>query len=331
MSTKEQLTAYLYRNKDRFVSSEELLRALNISRATLWSSIRSLRKSGIEIVSAPAGGYRLSPECDLYSPVAIGANLCGAAREYHIDMRHTLASTNQTLKEMAKNGAPHGTVLIAQKQTAGHGRKARSFFSPGETGIYMSILVRPALSPSDALTLTTASAVAVVDTIRDLTGRQASIKWVNDVYMNEKKVCGILTEAALTPDGQCLDYAIVGIGINVLFPKEGFPAELRDVATSIYPPDTPPQYKRTEVVTTLLNHLADNLSRSTAVDILHAYRAASFLPGRTVTVVDELDRSRVATVVDVDEHYRLVIRNTDGSVEALDSGEVSIRPLKETF
>ena len=331
MTTKEQLTAYLYRNKDRFVGSDELLRALDISRATLWSSLRSLRKSGIDIINAPEGGYRLSPECDLYSPVAIGAGLCGAALEYRIDMRHTLASTNQTLKEMAKNGAPHGTVLIAQQQTAGHGRKARSFFSPGETGIYMSILVRPALSPSDALTLTTASAVAVVDTIRTLTGRQAFIKWVNDVYMNEKKVCGILTEAALTPDGQRLDYAVVGIGINVLYPKEGFPADIRDVATSVYSPDTPPQYKRTEIVTALLNRLADVLARSTDSDILHAYRAASFLPGRTVNVVDELDHTRVATVVDIDERYRLVIRNTDGSVEALDSGEVSIRPLKETF
>ena len=331
MEKKELLITYLYRNRDRFVGSEELQREIGLSRASLWNALRTLRKDGFAILSASGIGYRLSPDCDVYTPEAIRAGLCDAASAYQIDMRHTLASTNQALKEMAQHGAPAGTVLIAQRQTAGHGRKARSFFSPGETGIYMSILVRPALSPQSALTLTTAAAVAVVEAIREQTGYKASIKWVNDIYMNEKKVCGILTEAAITPDGTRLEYAIVGIGINVLRPKEGFPSEICDVAASIYPPDTPPAGKRTAMVSCLLNRLAHLLPHSTAPEVLRAYRAASFLPGRTVNVVRENGEERTVTVLDIDDAYRLVVRNTDGTVEALDSGEVSIRPLKETF
>lgn len=144
----------------------------------------------------------------------------------------TITSTNTELKKLGEEGAPEGTVLVANEQTAGKGRQGRSFYSPKDTGIYMSILLRPGEAGVDALFITTAAGIAVAEAIREVSGIPAGIKWVNDVYINDKKVCGILAEASLTEKAE-LKYVVLGIGINVSTKDEDFPEEIGGVASSI--------------------------------------------------------------------------------------------------
>ena len=323
MQTKQQILLYLDRNRHRFVPGEELCRELGILRPALWSCVRALRASGHPINVEHGQGYRLDESCELYESAALQARLASAASQYAITVIPSLPSTNTALKEMAKNGAPTGTVLIANKQSSGYGRKDRSFFSPNG-GIYMSILLRPDLAPSDALTLTTTAAVAVVDVIRDIVKENAQIKWVNDIYLHGKKVCGILTEAALTPDGK-LDYAVLGIGINVFAPKGGFPKAIHNIAGALYPAEIEERGQRSALVIALLERLAELLPKSTSPALHAAYCRASLLPGRMVTVLREDAPEEDAVVLGIDEQYRLIVRYADGHEESLFTGEVSVR------
>lgn len=323
MQKKDALLLYLDQNRDRYVSGEELTEQLSISRTALWQMLRSLRVAGYTVLSEHGQGYRLADDCEVYTAPALQARLSECAIPFTVDIRRSLPSTNLTLREMAEAGAPHGSVLIATQQTSGYGRKQRSFFSQG--GIYMSLLLRPQLRAAEALTLTTTTAVAVVDAIREVTGREAGIKWVNDVYLGDKKVCGILTESTLTPEGN-IDYAIIGIGINVFSPRGGFPAELRHIAGSISSEYQTPATLRSDLAAALLNRLGALLPISNSPQIHAAYCRASFLPGRTVTVLREDGSKDIAAVVGIDEQYRLLVRYPNARCEALLSGEVSIRP-----
>ena len=321
--TKQQLLLYLDQNRQRFVSGEELCNQLKMTRAVLWTSVRALRSAGYRIEVKHGEGYHLDDGCELYESAALQARLTGAATDYTITVLPTIPSTNAALKEMAKNGAPTGTVLIANRQNSGYGRKDRSFFSPNG-GIYMSILLRPDLAASDALTLTTTAAVAVADVIRQQTQQEAQIKWVNDVYLEGKKVCGILTEAALTPDGR-LDYAILGIGVNLFTPQNGFPKNISHIAGSVYPRGTEQKCQRSAFVVALLQRLSELLPQCTTSAMHAAYCRASFLPGRMVTVLREDAPDADAVVLGIDHQYRLQVRYADGRIESLFTGEVSVR------
>lgn len=325
MASKEDLLVYLDQHRDRFVGGDELMKQLSISRAALWKAIRSLRTAGYPILSEHGLGYRLDEQYELYTAAALQARLSGAAASYTLDVRPTLASTNITLRAMAQAGAPNGTVLIANKQSAGYGRLQRSFFSP-TGGIYMSLLIRGENNPTALLNVTTTAAVAVVDTVKTLTGQDAGIKWVNDVYLNEKKICGILCEAAWTPDGKP-EYLILGIGINVFTPISGFPPEIRDIAGAVYPSDVKVARQRSDFVVALLQRLAELLPCSTSPAVHAAYCKACFLPGRTVSVVRVDGSCEDAVVLGIDEQYRLLVRYSGGRTEALFSGEVTIRPF----
>lgn len=323
MLEKEDLLLYLDQNRERCVCSEELMSRFSLTRASLWHLLRSLRSSGYRILSEHGAGYRLAPECELYTTRALQARLAPHASNLRLDVRTTLASTNLTLREMAQNGAPSNTVLIANQQSGGYGRFQRAFFSPNG-GIYMSLLVRPQLQAQDALTLTTTAAVCVVEAIREVSGMQASIKWVNDIYLRNKKVCGILTESSLRPDGS-LAYAIIGIGINVFTPRSGFPKNIRSIAGSVYPEGTENIGQRSELLVSLLNHLAAHLPQCTSLAMHTAYCRASMLPGHTVTVHHVSGAVQNAVVLGIDEQYRLLVRYADGTTDALCSGEVSVR------
>ena len=323
MQPREDLLLYLDCNRDRYVSTDELMTRFSLTRTELWHHLRSLRSGGYRILSEHGEGYRLADECELYTSHALQARLKGAATEYTLDVRPSMPSTNAALREMAKDGAPHGTVLIANKQSAGYGRKQRVFFSPNG-GIYMSLLLRPGLDAASALKLTTTAAVAVVDVIRDLTGQNAQIKWVNDIYLNEKKVCGILTESALRPDGT-LEYAVLGIGINIYTPKMGFPKNIRAIAGAVYPENTTLCGQRSAFLIALLERLAALLPECCSPSVHAAYCQFSYLLGRTVNVIRDDGHEEMAAVYGIDDQYRLLVRYPDGRCEALFSGEVSVR------
>lgn len=242
---------------------------------------------------------------------------------FAITVEPQVTSTNTLLRAAAEDNAPEGTVLVAASQTAGRGRTGHSFWSPADTGVYFSVLLRPRTAADKALTLTAASAVAVARSIEAVCGKQADIQWVNDVYCANKKVCGILTESRLDTQSGGLLYAIVGVGINVAPPAEGFPEELRARAGSVL--TAPPcEDMRSRLVAAFLNEFWPLYTADSNVSFLMEYRQRCLRLGRAVRVLCGTE-NRPAEVLDVTDTLALRVRFEDGAVRELTSGEVSIR------
>ena len=254
------------------------------------------------------------------------------ASGFDIRLEDCVSSTNTVLKELAAKEAESGigalrtpadapwTVLIADRQTAGRGRMGRSFESPAGTGIYLSVLFRQALPAEGALAITTAAAVAACRAIEECTDEEPSIKWVNDVWVRGKKVCGILTEGSADPSAGLLRWAVMGIGFNVYEPQNGFSDAVKDVAGIISP--KPRENLRNRLSGAFLRHLESLLRCGGYSD---EYKRRSFIPGSMINVIRG-GVFRPALALDIDDRCRLLVRYEDGSTEALSSGEVSIRP-----
>lgn len=246
------------------------------------------------------------------------------ASELTVEFMHCVSSTNSLLKQKAAAGAPHGLVLAAAEQTEGRGRMGRNFFSPNETGVYFSILLRPDLSPPDSLLITTSAAVAAARVLEKFSGKPAQIKWVNDIYIDGKKVCGILTEAAIAPDGSRLSYAVLGIGINLTSPKHGFPADISNRAGFLLPDCT--NEIRPIIVAEIVNEFYSMYIDLQKREFINEYRTRSMLNGMDVNVIKS-DRTLPATALYVTEDLSLAVQYENGDIEYLSSGDVSIRHL----
>ena len=234
-----------------------------------------------------------------------------------------LDSTNRYLKELAAGGAPEGTVIIANRQSAGRGRLGRSFFSPEEKGIYMSILLCPDISLERAVLITSMAAVAVANAIESICGIETKIKWVNDIFIHNKKACGILTEAGIHAEKGTLDYAVLGIGINV--GSMEFPEELREIATSVSN-ECGFEVSKEELIDEVLREL--ELWYPTLWDgsFLAESKKRSLILGKEIRVMEEThpEGGYFAKAVDINGLGNLLIEK-DGAIQVLNSGEVSIR------
>lgn len=235
-------------------------------------------------------------------------------------------STNTHLMALAAGGADEGLVVIADRQTAGRGRRGRSFQSTEGLGLYLSVLVRPDLPAIDVPELTAWTAVAVCNGIEAACGKRPQVKWINDIIADGRKLGGILTELALKPDGT-LSHVVIGIGINVHHSREDFDPELRDMATSLT------RWLGQEIGRdTLARHVIaalDEMYRHFPHDrteYLSRYRADCVTLGQTVRVLTG-DRAVPAAAEDIDDRFCLLVRYADGSTAALDSGEVSVRGM----
>lgn len=237
----------------------------------------------------------------------------------------SLTSTNDLVRVRAAAGEDAGLVVIADRQTAGRGRMGRTFFSPPGCGLYLSLLLRPRLPAADALMLTTAAAVAVSDAIEAVSGIACGIKWVNDLYVGGRKVCGILAESGLRADGR-LDWAVIGIGVNVRAPAGGFPAELRDIAGSLLPADAPDL--RPALTDAILDRLEAATDALPSRVHLAAYRERLILVGRRVRLSDT---GACGVAEGIDDDCRLLVRLDDGRLRALSFGEASVLPEQNGF
>lgn len=265
----------------------------------------------------------MTMEKDILTEARVRKYLPAALPLTAITVVDEIPSTNTALCSLAREGAPHGTVLIAASQSAGRGRRGRSFFSPDGTGLYISVLLRPMIAAERAVRITTAAAVAAADAIADTVGAEAQIKWVNDLFLEGKKVAGILTESALGTDGN-LAYAVLGIGINVAPPAGGFPAEIADIAGAILP--VPIEDGRARLAASFLTHFFRRYEEI-ADDVpayMEEYRRRCFVIGQRVEVIRGEERY-CATALCVDDDAGLVVRRDDGTKETLSSGEISVR------
>lgn len=318
----ETVLKILAENRGQFVSGQTLARQAGVTRAAVWKSIQALQSRGFAVTAAPRCGYRLEPEDDTLSALGIQQYLQGEALRLNLQTVDCTASTNSDLKLLAQQGAPAGTVLVAGQQTGGRGRRGRSFFSPPGTGVYISLLLRPQLQMQQAVLFTTAAAVAVCRAVEKLTGQTPQIKWVNDVFINGKKVCGILTEAAADLETGMVEYAVLGLGLNVTEPVGGFPPEVARVAGSIF--KEPQGNAKNRLTAEVLNQLSNLLQNPAGPDIYSDYKSRQLLLGRKVTF-EQNGVQQTATAVDVARDYGLVVQLPNGQQRVLSSGEVSCK------
>lgn len=239
----------------------------------------------------------------------------------------TIDSTNTRAKELAAQGAPHGTVLIADQQTGGRGRLGRSFHSPAGTGIYLSLILRPNCAPSDLMHLTCAVAVAACDAVEAVCGIRPGIKWTNDLVYGRKKLAGILTELGLSPTGT-VSYAVLGIGINCNQTELDFPLELREMAGSLHSV-TGAELDRAQVAAALLDALyrMDQALLTDRSGIMDLYRKDCITLGKEISLVKADGSVRHGTAMDIDEAGGLMVSFADGTQETVTSGEVSVRGM----
>ncbi len=226
---KEEILRILKENSESYVSGQQLSERLGVSRTAIWKHINGLKEEGYGLESVTNRGYRLVEIPDIVSECEIGSGLETEFMAQHVEVYETLDSTNIRAKQLAEQGAPEGTLIVAQQQTQGKGRRGRGWTCEKGLDIYMSVILRPALAPMDTPMLTLVAAMAVVEAIRQQSGVPAAIKWPNDIVVDGKKICGILTEMSSETD--YVHYAVVGIGINTN--RQSFPPEIAQVAASL--------------------------------------------------------------------------------------------------
>lgn len=326
MSTKNRILELLELQRGESVSGERLAELLGVSRNAVWKAVKELKKDGYDIAAVTNRGYCLSGGNDILSVPGISAFLSEKCLPYagRIRIYDTLESTNKTAKQMAASGAEHGTVVIANCQTMGRGRRSHGFFSPPGCGLYLSVILRPgATGLSSPALVTELAAVSVCEAIEAVSPRTARIKWVNDVFIDGKKACGILTEAVTDLESGGVEWLVLGIGINVCTRTEDFPQELKDVAVSVFPDG-----KRDGVRNRLSAELINRLLGAGAVSgpgIIEKYKKRLMTLGEEVTVVKDGAESR-AKAVDLDGAGRLIVRYGDGTAACLSPGEAHVHP-----
>ena len=316
---KRELIALL--QSGEYVSGAELGARLGVTRAAVSKAVAALKKEGYGIESVPNRGHRLVSEPDRLDRAAILAALGDHPWAGTVEVLDVVDSTNNYLKHLGAAGAPHGTVAVADCQTGGRGRLGRSFDSAAGAGVYLSVLLRPACPPRSLMTLTAQAAVAARRAIRTVTGAEAGIKWVNDLVLNGKKLCGILTELSLEAESGLVSYAVVGVGINCNRSADSFPPALRETAGSLLS-ETGQREDRNALAAALIREL----SALPTLDWQAEYRAACMNLGKDVQILAPGQPPRTGVALDVGPEAELIVQ-TENGVEAVRSGEVSVRGL----
>lgn len=225
---KEEILRLL-RSADGYISGQELCNRFGVSRTAVWKAINQLKEAGYEIEAQQNKGYRLMAAPDLMTEAEIKSLMHTEWVAKEVLYFDTIDSTNTKAQELAEKGYPSGTLVVADKQESGKGRRGRSWVSPSGTGIFMTLMIKPDINPNNASMLTLVAALAVAKAITSVTGEEAMIKWPNDIVVNSKKVCGILTE--MNAQFDYINHIVVGIGINVH--NESFPEEISQMASSL--------------------------------------------------------------------------------------------------
>lgn len=319
---KNKILRVLEANRGSYVSGESLAETFGVSRAAVWKSVSSLRKEGHRISASTNKGYKLECSSDILTAQGIIAHLKEDSPVSNVICLDEIDSTNNYAKKLAVNGQSHGTLIAANRQTAGRGRYGHSFESPAGTGLYMSLILRPETDTAKFQMITIADAVAVCLAVEELypaSRGTLGIKWVNDVFMNGRKICGILTEAVTGFESGEIESVVTGIGINVSTKK--FSASASTVAGAIFT-EGEPAFGRDELCARVAEYVmafAENLDDPT---ILREYRERSVLTGREISYMKGETRM-TGHVLGIDDEGGLVVRDEKGNTETLRSGEVS--------
>lgn len=308
-----------------YLSGQQLCGMLGVSRTAVWKAVGELREEGYVIEAVRNRGYRLVEGADVITQAELASMLhtqwIGTRLEYFDETD----STNIRARKLAEEGAPHGTLVVADRQTAGKGRRGKSWVSPAGTGIWMSMVLRPVMSPMSASMLTLIAGLAVVRGVKESTGFEAMIKWPNDAVLNGKKICGILTE--MSTEVECIRYVIPGIGINVNI--DDFPEEIRATATSLKL-EAGRSIKRSLVIAAVADsfeYYYDIFMKTCdMLGLRDDYNKALVNLNREVLVLDPRGQYK-GKALGIDNEGSLLVRREDGNISAVISGEVSVRGI----
>ncbi len=310
----------------KFVSGEGIAEKLDVSRTAIWKHIQSLRKRGYKISSSERLGYKLDDTPDLMLPEIIqyGLRTKIIGADSRIVYKNSVESTNELAKKLAYDGAADGTIVIAEEQTGGKGRLARNFFSPKEKGLWFSVILRPQCLPKDAPKFTLMAAVAVARAMEKFNLR-AGIKWPNDILFDGKKLVGILTE--MSAEIGHVNYIVIGIGINVNVRREEFPADIREIATSLSEM-AGKNLNRVEFFRAVLEELDKLYIENNFDEVFKIWRKYNITLGEKVTVLSaESGEIFTGLAVDIDAEGALIV-DSGGEKKIVYAGDVSIRPAK---
>lgn len=324
MPVKDDVIAHLKSHVDEYVSGEAMAQELGVSRAAVWKGIQSLQQAGYPITAVRNRGYRLEHGFDILDENAIHASMTKSiAKATTLEVRPKTGSTNNDMRLLASNGAREYSVIVAGQQTNGKGRRGRVFYSLGDIGVYLSILLRPRMEMQESTLITCAAAVAVCRSLEKVCKVHPHIKWVNDVYIGDRKVCGILTEGVSDLETGRLTFAIVGIGVNVYEPEGGFPDEIGKVAGAVM--HERQSDLRNKLAASIITEFIKLYKAGNQDAFVAEYRERSFLPGRKIAVMNGSKLGKPATAIAIQDDLSLLVRYDDGSQDSLKSGEVSIR------
>ncbi len=322
---KLKILKTLKSHKDEYISGEELSHKLGVTRTAVWKNINTLRKEGYIIDSSSRKGYKLVSTPGIFSAEEIQMDLPTEILGNKIVYKDTVTSTNTIAKDMAVKGEPEGTVIIGNHQTAGKGRLGRTWVSPSGTGIWMSVILRPDIVPTQAPFITILAALAVARSIEQVAEIKPGIKWPNDIVLNKKKVCGILTE--MSAEIERVNHIVVGIGINVNIDAEQYPEKLRNSATSIKIV-TGKKIDRKQLVQRILENFEAIYiqSQTERESLLEQYRNYSLTLDHQVKVIWQ-NRETEGKAIEITEDGELLVETNNGKVIKVFSGEVSVRGL----
>ena len=312
MNLKEYVLYRLQQESGDYVSGQELAESSGKSRAAVWKAIKALQKEGYGISAVTNRGYALTEDNDL-----ISENRIASAMEHRVKIYYypQVDSTNTQARRLIDGGEREAFLVAADSQTAGRGRQGKSFYSPANTGIYMTLAVHPNTRLQNAVTATTAAAVAVCRAVERLTDAKPRIKWVNDVYCNNRKICGILTEAISDFELGIATSIVVGIGININ--TASFPDEVENAGA------LNASVKRAALIGAVADELL-NIIFGDYSDFIDYYREHSMLLGKKINYIEK-GRVTPAVAAAIDETGGLVVKTANGEMKTLRSGEISIR------
>ena len=322
MTTKSNVLALLEQARGESISGEDIGNTLQVSRNAVWKAIKQLRNEGYIIHAITNKGYTLDTSNDFLSMGELFPHLTSEIDKDNIHILDEVESTNKIAKEFVVTDPKHGKIILADSQTKGYGRFQRSFYSPAANGIYMSlILQRKQLSFEQPTIITFLSAIAVCDAIEELTDKRPVIKWINDIYLDKKKICGILTEATMDFESNTIDWIVVGMGIN--FKGESFPKELEKKAGSIFGKELP-NITRSELIANIINKIFKYFKEYTVEQILDSYKQRLFIIDREIKVKEGKNIYQ-AIALDIDKEGKLLVKRLDNGLHVLVSaGEIEI-------
>lgn len=321
---KEEILRLL-RSADGYISGQELCNRFGVSRTAVWKAINQLKEAGYEIEAQQNKGYRLMAAPDLMTEAEIKSLMHTEWVAKEVLYFDTIDSTNTKAQELAEKGYPSGTLVVADKQESGKGRRGRSWVSPSGTGIFMTLMIKPDINPNNASMLTLVAALAVAKAITSVTGEEAMIKWPNDIVVNGKKVCGILTE--MNAQFDYINHIVVGIGINVH--NESFPEEISQMASSLMIEAGGKRFHRAQIIAETMSYFEQYydtfLKTQDLSAIVREYDKLLVNRNKSVRVLDPKEPFD-GKAMGITPKGELIV-DTWESRKLVSSGEVSVRGI----